>query len=966
MTYRWGLLTGVMGVLVSLAALAGCLETTSVTCSDSRVCPSGFVCDDAHGGCARLEQVNACASKADFDECSYGNTAGGVCSMGVCLPAGCGNALVEPGEMCDDGNNFRGDGCSADCLSNETCGNGEIDPVNGESCDDGNTASGDGCQANCVTPSCGDGVKDTYEGCDQGAANADTANAACRTNCQPKRCGDRIEDAGEVCDDGNQLSGDNCSFDCLSREVCGNGYLDYAKLEVCDDADSLSHDGCGTCQPESAAWSTPAPTTAINARMETAMAYDAARGKVVLFGGQWPIAGVYTDQTWTFDGGVWAQLRVAGPSARGRATMVYDANRKVIVLFGGRSLATLFDETWEWNGREWKNVTPTGQRPSPREYFALAYDAARKRVVLFGGNSSIDNSTPPLDDTWEWNGTTWTNVSPATGNPDRRSGHAMVYDPGRNRIVMFGGCTSAFCVSGTELSDTWEWNGTAWSNVTPTAGSPDPRGKHAMTYDPVAGRVLMYGGFAAGYLGDAWHWNGTGWDDVSTGAPPGRYGASLAFDLARSRAVLFGGNNGNFMLETWERSGTAWSEVTPPPPSTILPSGRHSSAMAYDTSRGRFFIFSGRTSSYPWPADLWEWKRAEGAWRLRTPAQDTPPFRFGHAMAYDPVRDRLVMFGGHDGTNVRQDTWEWDGTDWEDVTPASGNPGPRYYHALAYDPLRNRIVLYGGRDGVNENVSGNTFSDTWEWNGVAWTSAQTSLPSGRYGHALAYDLDRERLVLFGGLDSAPPSSATNIGETWERDTNGTWANVTPTFGSPRPRHYHGLAYDAHRGRTVLFGGWTSQAFSNDLWQWDGTTWSLIDVIDPLATPTVRYGHMFGFDTRNGELLLFGGDDAQYRNETRILRFDRGYAEDGCYGYDGDLDGVSGCSDHDCYAACTPLCNPSLMTCTASGPRCGDSVCQPIENARLCPADCGALAPRCGDYLCNGTETTATCAGDCTL
>jgi cysteine-rich repeat protein len=61
----------------------------------------------------------------------------------------CGNNTVESGEVCDDGNTVFGDGCSANCLSNETCGNGYIDTAIGEGCDDGNTVSGDGCSANC-------------------------------------------------------------------------------------------------------------------------------------------------------------------------------------------------------------------------------------------------------------------------------------------------------------------------------------------------------------------------------------------------------------------------------------------------------------------------------------------------------------------------------------------------------------------------------------------------------------------------------------------------------------------------------------------------------------------------------------------------------------------------------------------------------------------------------------------------
>src|SRR5215813_7920316 len=76
-------------------------------------------------------------------------------------PPVCGDGKIDPGEVCDDGNNADGDGCSADCMSDETCGNGIIDKDRGETCDDGNGKSGDGCSANCQSNElCGNGIVD--------------------------------------------------------------------------------------------------------------------------------------------------------------------------------------------------------------------------------------------------------------------------------------------------------------------------------------------------------------------------------------------------------------------------------------------------------------------------------------------------------------------------------------------------------------------------------------------------------------------------------------------------------------------------------------------------------------------------------------------------------------------------------------------------------------------------------------
>jgi hypothetical protein len=71
----------------------------------------------------------------------------------------------------------------------------------------------------------------------------------------------------------------------------------------------------------------------------------------------------------------------------------------------------------------------------------MAFDALRNRVVLFGGNG-------PLNDTWEWDGTTWVQMTVAV-SPPARGGHAMAYDAARRQVVLFGGWLP------TLFSDTW-------------------------------------------------------------------------------------------------------------------------------------------------------------------------------------------------------------------------------------------------------------------------------------------------------------------------------------------------------------------------------------------------------------------------------------------------------------------------------------------------------------------------------
>ena len=84
-------------------------------------------------------------------------------------------------------------------------------------------------------------------------------------------------------------------------------------------------------------------------------------------------------------------------------------------------------------------------RPQVRWNSPLAYDSSRGRVVMFGGTDS--SASRNLADTWEWDGTNWIQRAPAT-SPTARAGHAMAYDSIRGRVVLFGG-------SGDQASPIW-------------------------------------------------------------------------------------------------------------------------------------------------------------------------------------------------------------------------------------------------------------------------------------------------------------------------------------------------------------------------------------------------------------------------------------------------------------------------------------------------------------------------------
>jgi hypothetical protein len=280
----------------------------------------------------------------------------------------------------------------------------------------------------------------------------------------------------------------------------------------------------------------------------TALAYDHARMRTVLFGGYTGSGGFgFDNQTWLWDGAVWSPANPATkPTARRNHNLAYDSDRQVTVLFGGEA-GPLKQDTWEWDGTNWMQRSNSG--PVARQHFAMAYDSQRHVTILFGGQTA----TGYIGDTWEWNGTagTWSLMS-NTGPSPRGFAH-MAYDPVRNVTVLFGGADNS-----SQKGDTWEWNGTAWTPITLTGATPMARASHGMAYDPSCG-VVIFGGYGSNgnSLSDTWSWNGTAWTHRASTGPNARRTHGMAYDKARDTLVVFGGFTlgTGFFGDTWEWSG---------------------------------------------------------------------------------------------------------------------------------------------------------------------------------------------------------------------------------------------------------------------------------------------------------------------------------------------------------------------------------------------------------------------------
>jgi hypothetical protein len=231
------------------------------------------------------------------------------------------------------------------------------------------------------------------------------------------------------------------------------------------------------------------------------------------------------------------------------------------------------------------------------------------------------------------------------------------------------------------------------------------------------------------------------------------------------------------------------------------------------------------------------------AWTQLTPTGTPPSGRFWHSAIYDPVRDRMVVFGGW-AVSFLNDVWALSlaGTPaWTQLTPTGTPPSVRDSHSAVYDPARDRMVVFGGIccDGSISSL----LNDVWALSLAdppAWTQLTPTgtPPRGRDCHSAIYDPVRDRMVVFGGCYYMISGWSAYLNDVWELSLAGTpaWTQLTPSGTLPYGRRYHSAIYDPMRDHMVVFGGDCGKFLNNNVWAlgWSPT----VAVDDPQPQPLI--------------------------------------------------------------------------------------------------------------------------------
>ena len=605
----------------------------------------------------------------------------------------------------------------------------------------------------------------------------------------------------------------------------------------------------------------PCAGTPMPARGDASMLYDPLRDRLLIFGGTGASSDVAPSEVWALDlAGIptWSLLLPADSAVPARTghTAIYDPSGDRMIVFGGTSSATgPRNDVWSLalsGAPAWTELAPAGPAPVTRTWHTAIHDPAGQRMLVHGGLHWTATETIVFGDTWALSlagAPAWTELEvPAVPAPSPRFAAAAVHDPTRALMIVQGGRLS---VSGSTAADAWALRLGATPEWVPViaAGDAPQSAEQGAIYDPGFDRLVYEGGLGApagrapcGALSLA---GALAWSQIVPPEPapfPGRrYDAVPFFDAARGRLLVFGGvrEGTGFSNEIWEYAtggSPGWSQVM----TTGTPPGFNGTPLAHDTARDRLLFVSGDmrwyrsgTLNQVTALDL-----ETLTWSALATVGPAPPGRTDHSAVYDPVRDRIVVYGGRHYTSPSDNSGYSDGDawslslstlTWSPILPAGALPPTRGRHQAYFDAPRDRMVVFGGNFYAQRLVIVPKW-DAWALalgDSPEWTSLGPDAPDA--GVAL-HDAETARLLLLARGDMSA----------WALPlAGGSWQALPVPGTRPGPREGQAMPWDASSRRVLLFGG-LARGLGGGGYAYRGDLWSLaLDVTTPVAVSVIE-------------------------------------------------------------------------------------------------------------------------------
>lgn len=312
-------------------------------------------------------------------------------------------------------------------------------------------------------------------------------------------------------------------------------------------------------------------------------------------------------------------------------------------------------------------------------------------------------------------------------------------------------------------------------------------------------------------------------------------------------------------VDTTRRPG--WSQIV----AANSPPARFDHTLTLDTSANKIVLFGGRDGSKTF-GDTWIYDLRSNAWR-EVKAALAPEARFGHAAAFDPQSKRVLIFAGQ-ANGFFNDVWAFDAAKetWQKIATRGNGPAARYGTSAVVDTKRNALI-------VSHGFASDRFDDTFALDlaTLTWSQVQSldGQPLKRCLHEAVYDARADRMILFGGCSSG--YGPCPQGDLWSLDASAKdWNEVSPTGIKPSPRSNPSLVDDG-AGRAILFGGKTNDGPSNDVWSLDVASGEWAALSPSGVLPAARYSHDTVWNPSTKQMFVFGGrGDSGALNDTWLF------------------------------------------------------------------------------------------------
>ena len=597
------------------------------------------------------------------------------------------------------------------------------------------------------------------------------------------------------------------------------------------------------------------------------LTYDPVGQRILQFGGNPSLddASAGLNDVWAYhlpSDSVWHRLAPVGspPAPRYGHSTIYDPVRKRLLVFGGLVNGTPQSDLWALDLASWNPVwheLDCCAPPPARHGHAAIYDPAADRMLVFGGGGLQGLR---LNDVWSLSlaAGTWTQMAPSGTPPEGRRYFTMDLDAARNRLIVFGGLGSGY------LNDVWSLDlggNTAWAPLIAQGTPPPARLGHVSTIDPGGDRLLVMGGYAGSALNDAWALQLSGtptWVQLSpAGAPPlARANHSAVLDPTTARWLIHGGGDGMLFGDLWALSLSGAPQWTQLPPTGKFPISRALHSAIFDAPRGRMIVFGGghlRSGAETLLGDLWsipvlDPQRAESLVTVGAP----PPPQHGHGAIYDPVRDRMIVVGATPGPSMEVWDLALGGVPtWSHWAPGGTPPTSRVFASFVYDEVRDRLLMIGGTSPEYTQVWALSLGGAPAWTLLTCAGPQ---PPHFYLATAVRDPLSDRFVVYAA------------DQVWALEPSGTptWVPLAPGAGPASRNAQVAVGRPSESVMLAFSGDLVVGPCANDLWSLSlpgAPSWSPVTFVG--GPPPTRSGATAVYDATHDQMLVFGGSQCAF-------------------------------------------------------------------------------------------------------